>query len=652
MRFLFLLFASVLLSFGTVVAQITPEEAAASMGRGINLGNTLEPPQEGDWGNGPAQEYYFGDYREAGFATVRIPVRWDEHTDDAPPYAVQESWMNRVEQVVDWALAADLYVIINAHHDDWIKTGYADPGLRARFDSIWVQISERFKDHSDRLFFEMINEPQGLTQEQIDDLNARVLGIIRQTNPTRIVIYSGHEWANFEQMITAAIPQDDFLMAYYHSYDPWEFAGLAEGTWGSDSHRQAMRGKIQAARQWWQDNGIPVIVSEWAAHRDADFNSRMRYYSAYVEELVDAGLPFQVWDDGGWFRIYEREDRTWPEVRDVLIGAYPDGPTGTSAEMRDGSFVAVTWTNRSDLGGSIRIERRRPSGGWAEVGRVSSVINEFLDASIDEDITYDYRVIAGSTSGEDRVGPTFRITTPAISRYPILGVPFAIPGGFEAEDYDEGGEGLTYHDADPTNTPGGYRFDGVDLQPRNGGGWQVTGIETGEWLEYTIEVATAGTYDLTAHVASTGGGGLLRASFNGQNGPVLVVPNTNSTQTTQAVTVSVNLGAGVQIFRATVLRADPFTLDRFEFALTSTGSETVPSRPELRVHPNPVAGQLTVEGAEGQTVEVSDLLGRRLEVVPNAGPRELIDLSRAASGLYLIRVSGDAGVSVRTVVRR
>ena len=652
MRLLTLLLALTLGLAAPGIAQITPEEAAAAMGRGINLGNTLEPPTEGGWNNGPAQEYYFGDYRAAGFSTVRIPVRWDQHTGNAPPYAVTQSWMNRVEQIVDWALAADLYVIINAHHDDWIKTGYADPALRARFDSIWVQISERFRDHSDRLFFEMINEPQGLTQAQIDDLNARVLGIIRRTNPTRIVIYSGHEWSNFEQMITAQIPQDDYIMAYYHAYDPWNFAGLAEGTWGSGSDRQGMRNKIQAARQWAEDHGVPVMVSEWGAVRDADFNSRMAYYSAYVEELVDAGLPFQVWDDGGMFRVYERGARTWPEVKDVLIGAYPDGPTGVGAEVLNETFVAVSWTNRSDLGAPIRIERRRGSGAWAQVGQVSSQSNEFLDADIEEDITYDYRVIAGSATGPDRVGPTFRITTPAITRYPVFGVPFPVPGAFEAEDYDEGGEGLTYHDNDDVNTPGGYRFDAVDIEPRNGGGWQVTGIETGEWLEYTIDVETGGTYALTAHVASTGGGGLLRFSFNGQNGPVLVVPRTNSTQTTQAVTVSVDLVAGVQIMRARVLRADPFNIDRYEFALTSTAAESAPVRPELRVFPNPVVDRLSVHGAAGHRIEITDLLGRLFGRIEVAGESETLDLSGAAAGLYLVRFTGDSGVTVRTVVLR
>ncbi|MFZ0035556.1 MAG: cellulase family glycosylhydrolase [Sedimentisphaerales bacterium] len=69
---------------------LAPNEAVRQMGRGINMGNTLEPPREGDWNNGPAQEYYFDDYKKAGFTCVRIPVRWDLHTDTNAPYKVDE----------------------------------------------------------------------------------------------------------------------------------------------------------------------------------------------------------------------------------------------------------------------------------------------------------------------------------------------------------------------------------------------------------------------------------------------------------------------------------------------------------------------------------------------------------------------------------
>ena len=131
-------------------AQLTPQQAIVEMGRGINLGNTLEPPTEGAWNNGPTQEYFFDDYRSAGFSTVRIPVRWDRHTQGSSPFTIESSWLDRVEQIVDWGLARDLVIIINGHHEDWLKQTYTSEMSRARYDSIWSQVATRFKDKSER----------------------------------------------------------------------------------------------------------------------------------------------------------------------------------------------------------------------------------------------------------------------------------------------------------------------------------------------------------------------------------------------------------------------------------------------------------------------------------------------------------------------
>ncbi len=228
----FLAAAFVLLASVPASAQLTPDQAIVQMGRGINLGNTLEPPREGEWNNGPAQEYYFDDYKAAGFATVRIPVRWDEHTQDAHPFAVEEAWMDRVEEIVDWGLSRDFFIIINGHHEDWLKQAYGNATLRARYDSIWSQIAVRFKDKSEKLLFEIINEPFGMTVSQVDDLNARILGIIRRTNPTRIVIFSGNEWSGPSQLMAARVPTDDYLMGYFHSYNPWKFRGTGSRDMG------------------------------------------------------------------------------------------------------------------------------------------------------------------------------------------------------------------------------------------------------------------------------------------------------------------------------------------------------------------------------------------------------------------------------------
>lgn len=75
---------------------------------------------------------------------------------DSAPFAVDPVWMDRVEQVVDWGLERDLFVILNAHHDDWLKRDYDNPTLQARFDSLWSQIATRFQDKPDRLLFEML----------------------------------------------------------------------------------------------------------------------------------------------------------------------------------------------------------------------------------------------------------------------------------------------------------------------------------------------------------------------------------------------------------------------------------------------------------------------------------------------------------------
>jgi len=369
------------------------QQMIQSMLRGINLGNTLEPDEEGGWNNGPAQEYYFDDYKTAGFSTVRIPVKWGSHTLDYPPYTIDPVWMNRVEEVVSWGMERDFYIILNAHHEGWIKEDYSVENVE-RFESIWHQISQRFQDYSRKLQFEMINEPHGLTKDQVDDLNTRVLEIIRITNPTRIVIYSGHEWSSIEQMMSAEILDDEHLMAYWHSYDPWSFAGEGQGTWGTAADVNNIATMFRNAAAWSASTNIPAMISEFGAVHDCEYNSRMRHYATYVEEALRNNIPFQVWDDGGWFKIYERDDRTWPEVKDILIYAHPDGPTDLSLERVSASMLKLSWRNRTTENDRIFVQRRIGDSGFEEIAELGSLANEYQDTGLSEGILYTYRILS------------------------------------------------------------------------------------------------------------------------------------------------------------------------------------------------------------------------------------------------------------------
>lgn len=107
--------------------------------------------------------------------------------------------------------------------------------------------------------------------------------------------------------------------------------------------------------------------------------------------------------------------------------------------------------------------------------------------------------------------------TPEPGQQPYGGVAWAIPGTIQAEDYDVGGEGVAYHDTTPSNSGGAYRSDGVDIEVTtdSGGGYDVGWIASGEWLEYTVDVASSDTYYVEVRVASLSAGGTLHIEIDG-----------------------------------------------------------------------------------------------------------------------------------------
>jgi aryl-phospho-beta-D-glucosidase BglC (GH1 family) len=388
------IFITLLISL-EVYGQITPQSAIKGMMRGINIGNTMEPPTEGAWGNPPVQEYAFDDYKNAGFTSVRIPITWDGHTSTTSPFTIDTLWLNRVEQVVDWGLQRHLFIIINAHHESWLKSNYSDSTNRARFDSIWSQISVRFNDKSDSLLFEIINEPNGLTQANINDLNARILSIIRKTNPTRIVIFSGNQWANSDQLVAAKTPDpnDKYLMGYYHSYDPYPFGLNGPGTYGSATDINTTKAKFDQVTNWSKKYNIPVVLSEFGAQKKCDYNSRMIYYATIVDQAFKHGVAFNAWDDGGDFPIYLRTPGGWNEIKDILIHTYTTSPNQFKYSFYDTTVVKLTWVNRTTGNDSIIVDRGINSASvMVPFAKVSQTATQFIDSTVQKGNVYYYRL--------------------------------------------------------------------------------------------------------------------------------------------------------------------------------------------------------------------------------------------------------------------
>ncbi|MGB3543276.1 carbohydrate-binding protein, partial [Rubrivirga sp.] len=162
------------------------------------------------------------------------------------------------------------------------------------------------------------------------------------------------------------------------------------------------------------------------------------------------------------------------------------------------------------------------------------------------------RLVVSSEDGGVRLWDVTYQGAPGQS--PFGAAPVSLPGRIEAERYDRGGQGAAYNDTNAQNSGGAFRADeGVDVQATTdaGGGFNVGWIETGEWLEYTVDVAQAGLYDLDFRVASQSNGGALRVEAGGDVAQVSF-PATGGWQTWTTVTASdVALEAGRQVLRVT-----------------------------------------------------------------------------------------------------
>jgi len=144
------------------------------------------------------------------------------------------------------------------------------------------------------------------------------------------------------------------------------------------------------------------------------------------------------------------------------------------------------------------------------------------------------------------------VTNPT-TQTPYGGSAWPIPGKVEAENYDLGGEGIAYHDANNGNSGGAYRNDNVDIESNNdgGAGFNVGWVEANEWMEYTVNVQKTSTYRLDLRVASIYAGKTFRIEMDGQNiSGTITVPNTGNWATFQTVSVNnISLSAGTKIMR-------------------------------------------------------------------------------------------------------
>jgi len=297
--------------------------AATAIGRGVNFGNMLEAPIEGAWGLSVTDDF-IDKVSAAGFTSVRLPVRWSNHASANAPFTIDPTFMQRVESVVDKLLAKELVVVVNMHHYRQLDGDQLDPGelavapaaVDARFVILWDQIARRFQGRNARLVFELYNEPHGrINGESWNVLAARALGVVRKTNPGRIVVIGPTSWNSASDLRLLRLPNDSNLIVTIHNYAPFAFTHqgaewvnpvLPVGVTCCTAAQEAeMTAPLDVAKTWSVAKRYSVFVGEFGAYSKADDASRIAFNRTMRSGMEARGMSWTYWEFAAGFGVYD-----------------------------------------------------------------------------------------------------------------------------------------------------------------------------------------------------------------------------------------------------------------------------------------------------------------------------------------------------------
>jgi len=238
--------------------------------------------------------------------------------------------MDRVEQVVNWILDEGMYCILNVHHDgghsekSWIldmAVNSNEARVLDQFTKVWNQIAMRFRDSSEYLILESMNEvgfdnvPQWNERyRKLNLLNQTFVNTVRATgsvNATRPLLIAGY-WTDIVQTVDARflMPQDTVpnkLLVSVHYYTPATFCIADDpnnswgfrNTWGTTADYNELNQHINRLKVRFIDNGIPVIMGEYGVTvRNKEEASRARWMTAVAQACIDNGIIPVLWDTG------------------------------------------------------------------------------------------------------------------------------------------------------------------------------------------------------------------------------------------------------------------------------------------------------------------------------------------------------------------
>ena len=328
-------------------------QAVKNMGIGTNFGNCTDVVAmwlnmnsnsvtdfEKAWGQVPTTKPMVDFLKQNGFNSVRIPVTWFQHMKEDG--TVDEAWMNRIQEIVDYVIDNGMYCILNVHHDTgadsddvkhWIKADEANyKENKEKFEYLWTQIATRFKNYDQHLVFEGYNEmldadntwnaPKSASSYNgLNGYAQSFVNAVRATggnNETRNLIVNTYAAANGDDVLNnLAIPTDKVdghIAVEVHTYGPWDW--FAKGKWDASCSKE-IANMLTRLNNKFISKGIPCIIGEYGTHgsKSVSKNSSASEIQAAADQAADIVKQAKAYGVATfyWMSIFDGTDRSVPQ---------------------------------------------------------------------------------------------------------------------------------------------------------------------------------------------------------------------------------------------------------------------------------------------------------------------------------------------------
>ncbi|HKK77540.1 MAG TPA: cellulase family glycosylhydrolase [Saprospiraceae bacterium] len=310
--------------------------------KGVNLTNWLQAGSAREINYRRYSKTDFEQIKSLGCDVIRLPINLHYMTNGAPDYQLDPIFLEILDQAVSWAEELDLHLILDNHTFDPAEN--TDPDVGIILEKVWTQMAQHYKDQYENLYYEILNEPHGISHELWNNIQQSIVQTIRQIDISHTIIIGGADWNSYLALEEMPIYQDNNLIYTFHFYDPFLFThqgatwvgpsmenlrnvpfpyttsampGLPSdlrGTWVNDAYNgyssegnaERVKELIDIAIRFRDERQVPIFCGEFGVYQNnSQPEDRVRWYALVSDYLTEKNIAWTMWDYHGGFGVFE-----------------------------------------------------------------------------------------------------------------------------------------------------------------------------------------------------------------------------------------------------------------------------------------------------------------------------------------------------------